>query len=648
MAKKVGFRRSRKYGKRIVQQGNGSRGSWPPAAFSDDGWADASQKHHDVNLNVENTSFLDALVSAGLSLEEGTEVRVFMCGDNPSPSCREQANRLQEFCDGINLASLEGNGDIGAWLDERRLEGDVIHIRSRGKALTVFDLYLELAKPRFPSALSTACDPADDCKTPEACVSWTGASDCLSSTSLSPATIDADRRLVFIPNLDGSGIYALARTASPHQATALRGAIYRYFNRQAFIQVTPMTTDLANFQLEFHLPYYVWKTSAPRQEDPRHHLDGTPLRQTLDVSFTRWGKSDNAEFLYEAQVSCVVAGLDVKRWTAHCFTDAYFIGDDENIGDDILQDQEDGEINGGACMDPLIGIADADAPIQDPREYYLRVFGARLAQVTGEWKLAVEKMENSVDKHNQRRCYPVSESAFVESSREAKEDFQTLKRSVNDVNRVMHLSAQFANRLNQTLFEVERVLADDAHSRVFSGLPLCWPLFMAMKGELHELQRLQKALEKVEKALKTIAETLNSRLALETTQLGHDSLKLTLETMQIAHENNRLTLRAMQIGHDNKFLSLIMMLYISPFALAANFFSMDGKVMPFLPPNPKSFLGVLLFFAVMGALPLLVTLFSNRVLKWRGRIPSTVPLDGLHLDLGRRRPPTTDEENRPG
>ncbi|KIW21805.1 uncharacterized protein PV07_12770 [Cladophialophora immunda] len=305
-------------------------------------------------------------------------------------------------------------------------------------------------------------------------------------------------------------------------------------------------------------------------------------------------------------------------------------------------------------MDPLIGIADADAPIQDPREYYLRVFGARLAQVTGEWKLAVEKTENSVDKHNQvlyvstaslslaftgdsaiqwwrkdflwrqlfkvpdesRRCYPVSESTFGESSREAKEDFQTPKRSVAD-----------------PLSEVERVLADDVHSRVFSGLPLCWPLFIAMEGELHELQRLQKALERVEKGLKTTAETLNSKLALEPTQHS-------LMTATSSH--------AMQIGHDSKILSLMMMLYISHFALAANFFSMDGKVMPFRPPNPRSFLGVLLFFAAMGALPLLVTWFSNRVLKWRGRIHSIAPLDELHLDLGQRRPPTTDEENRPG
>jgi hypothetical protein len=155
------------------------------------------------------------------------------------------------------------------------------------------------------------------------------------------------------------------------------------------------------FQLAFHLPYYVWRGSQKAHEDHRRDANASPLRQSQDVSFLNWKSSRSPGFLYEAQISCVVAGSDEWRWIAYCFVDTYFDVAEE-AKETVQSYHEDSLGPEGMRTDPLAyGVVDADNPIQDPRDYFLRVFQIRIKQVKREWQQVVAKMQQSVREYVQ-------------------------------------------------------------------------------------------------------------------------------------------------------------------------------------------------------------------------------------------------------
>jgi hypothetical protein len=157
------------------------------------------------------------------------------------------------------------------------------------------------------------------------------------------------------------------------------------------------------FQLAFHLPYYVWRSSQKLRKDHRQYANGDPLRHSRDVSFLNWKTCGSSGFLYEAQISCVVAGSDEWRWVAYCFVDTYFDADEEGK-ETVLSYHEDSLGGEGIRADPFtFGITSADTPIQKPREYFLMVFGIRLNQVKREWQQVVEKMYQSIREYEQVR-----------------------------------------------------------------------------------------------------------------------------------------------------------------------------------------------------------------------------------------------------
>jgi hypothetical protein len=155
------------------------------------------------------------------------------------------------------------------------------------------------------------------------------------------------------------------------------------------------------FQLAFHLPYYVWRSSQKPCEDYRRDANVTPLRQSQDVSFLNWKSSGSSDFLYEAQISCVVAGSDEWRWVAYCFVDTYF-DTDEEAKETVLSYHEDSLVTEGIRADPLtFGVISADDPIRKPREYFLMILQIRINQVKREWQQVVEKMYQSVHEYEQ-------------------------------------------------------------------------------------------------------------------------------------------------------------------------------------------------------------------------------------------------------
>jgi hypothetical protein len=158
------------------------------------------------------------------------------------------------------------------------------------------------------------------------------------------------------------------------------------------------------YQLSFHIPFYVWRMSDKACEDHRLDANASRLRQSQDVSFLNWKSSSSSNFLYEAQISCLVAGADHSRWVAYCFVDTYFDAPGD-AKETVESYHEDSLGDGGIHMDPFtFGVKSAERGIQTPREYFLSVFQIRINQVKREWEQVVTKVRESVREYVQVSC----------------------------------------------------------------------------------------------------------------------------------------------------------------------------------------------------------------------------------------------------
>lgn len=155
---------------------------------------------------------------------------------------------------------------------------------------------------------------------------------------------------------------------------------------------------LSTFELEFHIPFYAWRRCDRPIQDSRQKADGEPLRRTKQLAFLSMPTSksdiDSFDYLYEAQISCTVTGLDNKRWVAYFFIDTYFENSTEK--ESVLYYEE--QRRHGMHGDPLTaGRHDAEMPIWTPREYFLRVLETRTDQIKREWDSVVSKVQRSVE-----------------------------------------------------------------------------------------------------------------------------------------------------------------------------------------------------------------------------------------------------------
>ena len=158
------------------------------------------------------------------------------------------------------------------------------------------------------------------------------------------------------------------------------------------------------FQFAFHLPYFAWRSPKNATKaciDNRRDANGNPLRNSQNVSFLNWGESGRSSFLYEAQISCVVSGLDDWVWDAYFFIDTYFDAA-EKVQESVLSYHEDSQGEHGKIMDPLThGVATADEPVERPKQYFLMVFQIRVDQVRREWEQVVGKLQQSIREYAQ-------------------------------------------------------------------------------------------------------------------------------------------------------------------------------------------------------------------------------------------------------
>ncbi|KIW10306.1 hypothetical protein PV08_11268 [Exophiala spinifera] len=299
--------------------------------------------------------------SDGLSM-----IRAFMRDHETPDYLRPQMDIVEEFCHGAEFSVLQSEQEAvsfkrTAWLGE----GGTGWYSSYSSLLTARELYKALKRPRFQTdgdAVETTLDK-----------------------SAPNASSDVARRLIFISDLDSWNIYALAATASKRQISALRGAILRYLSFESGIEVTVPTVGWAEFHLSLHLPYYAWRTSPRPYRDTRRNSSGHTLRQFRDVTLLDGFDADKS-YLYEAQISCVIAGIDDWRWVAYCFVDTYFEVEDGGNTKSYQETMKE---------DPSCNYFFTSGEPECASSYFLRVTAPRIEQVTKEFGLVMSKLDRS-------------------------------------------------------------------------------------------------------------------------------------------------------------------------------------------------------------------------------------------------------------
>ena len=98
--------------------------------------------------------------------------------------------------------------------------------------------------------------------------------------------------------------------------------------------------------------------------------------------------NDSSDFLYQAQISLIIVGIDEWVCTAYCCTETYF-GSEESI-DFYFERGLDA---------PAGGTKTRHFPLWNPREYFLFILSLRVNQITKEWNNVVEVLEERLYFH---------------------------------------------------------------------------------------------------------------------------------------------------------------------------------------------------------------------------------------------------------
>ncbi|KAF3806869.1 hypothetical protein GCG54_00007119 [Colletotrichum gloeosporioides] len=253
------------------------------------------------------------------------------------------------------------------------------HLRPFAGGLTSQELLRELRKKRYEELSSDNKRESDH-----------GAKD------------DAERRLIFVENLDSWGILALAGSAPESLSHALGDLISNHICSKSSIRVSFSTSGPPIFALHFDIPYRVWRSSRSLKIDGRCKRSlQEPLRSSRDVTFLRQRVHEadigHVDGIYASQISCLVTGHDNWRWTALAFAETWFeeASSFDPTPDMVTRYEQDFE--DGFLTDPLCrGRYDVAQNGWDPRGYFVRVLEIRLVQVCREWASVVSNLESGL------------------------------------------------------------------------------------------------------------------------------------------------------------------------------------------------------------------------------------------------------------
>ncbi|PMD47172.1 hypothetical protein L207DRAFT_627873 [Hyaloscypha variabilis F] len=395
---------------------------------------------------------------------------------------------------------------------------------------------------------------------------------------------DAERRVVFITDLDPSTIEALAATVPRLQAPATRNMLYKNLTGKPAMGANISTKDLRVFTLECHITYFILKKSERLITDVRKTIEGKPLRQSWKLPFLSGPMSASASdtellCLYEAQTSLVVTGIDSRVWTAYCIVDTYF-GSNESL-------QHYHEENGpSAQVDPLAAGQIPAIPsitlIWAPREYFSKIVAIRMNEARRAWRQIIDEVEGSVKQVQTNHIIPKSSN---DASRQAARNYSDW------CTQMVALLRRLRNRLSDTVAAWDEFRGgeigyfnDGESTAVFSPL----------KNSMGDVNKAFSDLKEILRKLRD----LERELCEDSPQGVHAHLNFGNQDVAIVQQR---AARHMQV------LTIVTIVFF-PFLLASALFSTQG-VLPFT-PNVEKFIVSLIILAALVIVTFIV------LLKW--------------------------------
>ncbi|KZL83147.1 hypothetical protein CI238_06517 [Colletotrichum incanum] len=211
--------------------------------------------------------------------------------------------------------------------------------------------------------------------------------------------VDAERRLLYITNLDRWTILALIGSAPESLARLLGNFMLKYFGSRSSVGVSFSTDGPETFSLEFSFPLRVWRSTKNLVKDARtRNSDGEPLRSSRDMSKIRklagiQQDLDMVSGIYGGHISCIVTGYDQWRWTGILVLDTWFEQFFDNPTPDAVARYQN-DLDDGMLWDPLSrGRDEAAKTSWFPRSFFIRIMEVRLTQVKHEWEGTIEELE---------------------------------------------------------------------------------------------------------------------------------------------------------------------------------------------------------------------------------------------------------------
>jgi hypothetical protein len=511
-----------------------------------------AQDHSGIDYQNENTPFIDSRhevvssygpVTSGENFNSVTiadEVDQFVGGDD-ADEFSSDADGLIQFC---TLSTVKpARSDLAAvpsyvaLLDDKCCAFTQAGSRPCPGPLTAADLFRHLKRPRFPHRrrahssdvkTSTLSDPRPLSPNPR--IQFDRASDedkCPTASSPSQLSVsssrsdleaetkepDADRRIVFITDLEFSTTLALIRTVSGNHVRALRDLLCNHLAGQSVI-ASNITQGLIMFKLSFHLSFVALRYSHTPRADRRLSNGDTPLRSTKDITFLNWHTPDSRTLvqLHEAQVSCVVSGFHDQCWIAHCIVDTYYDGNDESRESVKNYDDQATLLQGMALDAPTMGKLDRDQPIWNPREYFIHVVYYRLLKAKLEWKMVYKVLRDSFRRYTQMYDRPSNPRRTPDHARNQEYHKYTPQQSLDLLMQYLSLFSKLDESLTKTIdsYEAFRTKSMDFFEDVqqtalggtsLDGINSIFEVLNSLKKEIgymdHEGQRMKAALELV-------------------------------------------------------------------------------------------------------------------------------------------------------
>ncbi|KAF2112430.1 hypothetical protein BDV96DRAFT_602337 [Lophiotrema nucula] len=425
-----------------------------------------------------------------------------------------EGDQVKNFCEGAQLTELQrhGVGRQAAWLDDR---SSTTNHRTYSDNLTSTTLYNHLLEKRW------------------------------NHDSLP----DADRRLIYVSDLDPFYILALTETATFEERNSLQDLLWKHLKLETSMKVQIPATGFLTYRLEFHIPIFALRTTIPK-EGARNGIRTKPKRIWRDVSFLYGANDGNDRVqkygIHEAHISTVICGSSERRWTAYCFEDTDF-------NDEVTWEDDDRSFQ-TFRQDRIVNFPqDANLPIWNVREYFLKALQGRLGQVFKEWIHLIRSLEE-----------------WIQSKADKTQSLPSDHTEAISIFEWSHETSQLIQDLKERLTKTNEA----------------WRLFLASDGDIAYFPD-----EQLRRHLLEIKQTSESLDGLES-RLLHLERKVRFLEQQCLASAQMLqlstTLESSQAVKLSGFNSELTIFVISPIAIVSAFFAIPQPILSF-ERNFKSF-----------------------------------------------------------